>query len=149
LFVLDSTTYFGDDEQLRWLEEKASKSDARHKLATFHHPPFSLESFEYEKKPVRERLHPILVKHKFCAAFCGHHHAFYATVRDGVRYVVTAGGGAMLYSLDETMAQKGDVYRRFHHYIGCTIQEKGIAARVFDPDGVEAPDLAFTLCEHP
>jgi 3',5'-cyclic AMP phosphodiesterase CpdA len=149
VFVLDSNTYFGDAEQLEWLEKRAAASDARHKIATFHHSPFSLEWGEYEKKPVRERLHPILVKHRFCAAFCGHHHAFYATTRDGVRYVVTAGGGAGLYSLDKSMAQKGDVFREFHHYVGCALGEKGIAARVFDPDGVEAPELAFTLCEHP
>ena len=89
------------------------------------------------------------MKHKFCAAFCGHHHHFYATVRDGVRYVITAGGGAMLYSLNKSMAQPGDVFREFHHYIGCTVEEKRISARVFDPDGIEATDLAFRVCEHP
>ncbi|HXX93205.1 MAG TPA: metallophosphoesterase [Planctomycetota bacterium] len=150
LFLLDSNDYFRDPEQLRWLEETARASDARHKIAVFHHPPFSIEPWgDFEQKPVRERLHPLLVRLRFCAAFCGHHHAFYATKRDGVRYVVTAGGGAVLYPLDEKLAQPGDVFRRFHHFVGCTRGEKGISARVFDESGREAPDLAFPLCEHP
>ncbi len=150
VFLLDSNAYFAEAEQLRWLEEKAAASDARHKFAVFHHPPFSIDSFgDYEKKPVRERLHPILVKHKFCAAFAGHHHAFYATLRDGVRHVVTAGGGAPLYQIDPSQAIPGDVYRSFHHYVGCRVLEKKITAQVYDPNGVESPELAFTLCEHP
>ncbi len=149
-FLLDSNEYFADAEQLAWLEKTAAASTSRHKIAAFHHPPFSLDSFgEFEEKPVRERLHPLLVKLKFCAAFGGHHHSFYTTYRDGLRYVVTAGGGAHLYRQTESRAVPGDRFRSFHHYVGCTITPTGISARVFDPDGLEAPDLAFRLCEHP
>jgi len=150
LFLLDSNDYFADKDQLQWFEEKAKASDAKHKIAAFHHPPWTLETWgDFEQIPVRQRLHPLLVKYKFCAAFCGHHHSFYATKRDGVRYVVTAGGGAPLYPINPDFAIKGDVYRRFHHFVGCSFGEKGISARVFDEQGREAPDLAFPLCEHP
>jgi acid phosphatase type 7 len=150
LFILDSNLYFAEAEQLAWLETTAAASDAPHKIAAFHHPPYSLDSFgEFEETPVRERLHPLLVKLKFCGAFCGHHHSFYATRRDGLRYVVTAGGGAHLYRITESKAQAGDLFRSFHHFVGCNVTPKGITARVFDPDGLEAPDLAFQVCQHP
>jgi predicted phosphodiesterase len=150
VFLLDSNEYFAEAEQLAWLEKAASASDAKHKIAAFHHPPWSLDRFgEFEQKPVRERLHPLLVKHKFCAAFGGHHHSFYATKRDGVRYVITAGGGAWLYRQDASLAIEGDLYRSFHHWVGCTVGPKGISARVYTPDGVDVPELAFPLCEHP
>lgn len=149
VFLLDSNEYFAEAEQREWFEKAAAASDAKHKIAAFHHPPFSLDKFgEFEQKPVRERMHPLLVKHGFCAAFCGHHHSFYATRRDGVRYVVTAGGGAWLYRQDPALAIEGDVYRSFHHWVGCTVGPKGIAGKVFDPDGVEVPELAFPVCEH-
>lgn len=149
VFLLDSNEAFDDPAQLAWLEKTASASDAKHKIASFHHPPFSLDAFgELEEKPVRERLHPLLVKLKFCAAFAGHHHSFYATKRDGLRYVVTAGGGAHLYRQSAARAIEGDLFRSFHHFVGCRVGPDGIRARVFDPDGVEAPDLAFRLCEH-
>jgi hypothetical protein len=149
LFLLDSNWYFAGPEQLRWLEETAGASDAKHKLAVFHHPPFSLDTFSGEEGPVRERIHPILLKHRFCAAFCGHHHSFSMLPRDGIRYVVTAGGGAVLYDHDPSKLKPGDLYRRFHHFVGFRFKDKGIAAHVFDPDGNEVPELAFPLCEHP
>ena len=150
VFLLDSRQMFKDKEQVEWLEKTAAASNARHKFAVFHHPPFMIDHKRgYEADNIRPQIHPLLVKLKFCAAFCGHHHAFYATARDGVRYVVTGGGGASLYPIDEKLAQKGDVHRRFHHFVGCTMEEKKIAARVFDEAGREAEDLAFTLCEHP
>ena len=150
LFLLDSTSDFSDQDQFRWLENTAKASDARHKIAAFHHPPFSIDAYgESEAKAIRARIHDLLVRLKFCAAFCGHHHAFYATRRDGVRYVVTAGGGAPLYEIKPAAAEKGDLFRMFHHFIGCRVSEKGISARVYDPDGKDVPELGFPLCEHP
>ena len=149
LFLLDSNEYFAEEEQLAWLEKTATASDALHKIAAFHHSAFSLDSYgELEEKPVRERLHPLLLKLKFCAVFAGHHHSFYTTLRNGLRYVVTAGGGAHLYRQQESRAIKGDLFRSFHHFVGCNFGPRGIAARVFDPDGVEVPELAFPLCVH-
>jgi 3',5'-cyclic AMP phosphodiesterase CpdA len=150
VFLLDSNQEFEDAAQLEWLEKTAAASDARHKVAAFHHPAYSLSAWgDLEERPIRQRLHPLLVKLKFCAAFAGHHHSFYATRRDGLRYVVTAGGGAHLYRQQESLAVAGDLFRSFHHFVGCNVSEKGIRARVFDPDGREAPELAFQVCEHP
>jgi 3',5'-cyclic AMP phosphodiesterase CpdA len=149
LFLLDSNGYFREPEPLAWLEEKAAASDARHKIAVFHHPPFSIDTWgDFETRAIRERLHPVLVRLKFCAAFCGHNHHFYTTRRDGVRYVITAGGGAPLYPIDPERAQEGDLFRKFHHFVGARIRDKRIEARVFDPDGRDVPELAFTVCEH-
>lgn len=148
VFLLDSNQYFSDGEQLRWLEEQAAASTSRHKIAAFHHPPYSLDSWEGEEQRVRERIHALLVRLRFCAAFMGHHHSFYATRRDGLRYVVSAGGGAPLYPIEESKAIPGDLYRRFHHFVACRVSEKGVTARVFDPDGLEAPELAFEVCKH-
>lgn len=150
LFLLDSNDEFRDAAQLRWLEEKAAASDAKHKFAVFHHAPYTVEPYgEFLTRMIRDRIHAVLVRLKFCAAFCGHHHAFYTTKRDGLRYVVTAGGGAILYEIDPAKAIPGDLFRKFHHFVGCTVTEKGVSAKVFEPDGREVPELAFPLCEHP
>ena len=146
LFLLDSNSYFSDAEQLQWLEERAKASDARHKFAAFHHPPFLFET--WGDSTIRDRIHPLLLRLKFCAVFCGHHHSFYTTTRDGLRYVVTAGGGAPLYGVDAAQAHPRDQFKNIHHYVGCRMLANKIAAQVFNPDGREEPDLAFTLCEH-
>jgi hypothetical protein len=150
LFILDSNDMFADPRQLEWLEQTASASTARHKFAAFHHPPFSISPKRgHEAEPVRNRIHALLVKLKFCAAFCGHQHGFYTTMRDNLRYVVTAGGGAPLWDLDKSLGLPSDLTRKFFHYTGFKISEKKIQGFVFEKDGVEDPGLRFTLCEHP
>lgn len=149
VFILDSNDRFADPRQLEWLERTASASDAKHKFAVFHHPPFMIDRKRGEEaKPIREAIHPLLVKLRFCAAFCGHQHAFYTTKRDGVRYVVTAGGGAPLWDLEPSLGLPSDQWRKFYHFVGFRFATPRITGHVFGSDGVEAEDLAFTLCEH-
>jgi hypothetical protein len=150
LFVLDSCGKFADREQLDWLEKTASASNAKHKIAVFHHPPFSIKASRVaDAEEIRPKIHPLLVKLKFCAAVCGHQHAFYTTVRDQLRYVVTAGGGAPLYSIDASLGQKDDLSRKFFHFVGFKVVGPRVEGHVYDPDGVEDESLAFTLCAHP
>jgi len=150
LFMLDSMGAFSDPRQLEWLEKTATASTALHKFAVFHHPPFMIDAQRgKEAEPVRAAIHPLLVKLKFCAAFCGHQHAFYTTVRDRVRYVVTAGGGAPLWDLDPSLGVPGDLTRKFFHFVGFKVAGRTIQGSVYGKDGVEDPSLRFTLCEHP
>ncbi len=149
VFVLNSIGRFEEQDQLEWLEKTASASTAKHRIAVFHHPPFGIMASRVaQTDKIRPRIHPLLVKLKFCAAICGHQHAFYTTLRDGVRYVVTAGGGASLYNLDSSLAGSGDRFRSFHHFVGFKFAGAGIEGHVYDPDGVEDESLAFPLCEH-
>jgi 3',5'-cyclic AMP phosphodiesterase CpdA len=150
IFILDSNGSFNDPRQLEWFEKTAAASTALHKFVVFHHPPFLLSPARHEEVTiVRAAVHPLLVKYKFCAAFCGHQHAFYTTVRDNVRYVVTAGGGAPLWDLDRSLGMPSDMARKFYHFVGFKILGKAIEGHVYGKDGVEDPDLRFTLCSHP
>jgi 3',5'-cyclic AMP phosphodiesterase CpdA len=152
LFILDSNGSFNDPAQLEWLEKTAFASTALHKVAVFHHPPFMI-SPKRNDEPVNTAaaaaIHPLLVKLKFCAAVCGHQHAFYTTLRDGIRYVVTAGGGAPLWDLDKGLGLPSDLTRKFFHFVGFKIDGRTIRGHVYEKDGVEDPDLRFTLCQHP
>lgn len=149
LFVLDSTGVFKDREQLNWFEKAAEASRAKHKIAIFHHPPFVLDRKRMAEAPdVRANLHPLLVRLKFCGAFCGHQHAFYYTRRDGIPYVVTGGGGSALGDLDTSLEAPGDLSRSIYHFVGLRVQGPRVEGRVYEPDGGEVADLAFPLCDH-
>jgi hypothetical protein len=150
LFILDSREKFTDAPQIEWLKKTAKASTAKHKFAVFHHPPFMIYGNRMKEADViRPNIHPLLVELKFCAVFCGHQHAFYSTKRDGLRYVVTAGGGAPLRNIDIANGQPGDLARKFYHWVGLKFAGPRIEAHVYDEDGVEDEKLAFTLCEHP
>ncbi len=146
IFVLDCRSAFAEKEQMEWLEKTALASTAKHKIAVFHRPPFMIDRDQRHKDQAQAIYK---VRLKFCAAICGHQHGFYTTLRDGVRYVVTAGGGAPLWKIDPSLGQAGDKSRAFFHFVGFKIAGPRIEAHVYDPSGVEAEDLAFTLCEHP
>jgi 3',5'-cyclic AMP phosphodiesterase CpdA len=140
LLVLDSNAPY-DPDQLRWLEETLSASTARHRVVALHHPPFSDAPDAAGLGAIRAAL----ARHKPCAVFCGHEHTFYTRRVDGVRYVVTGGGGAPL----DARAGHGDLARTFHHYLGCAVGREGIRVRVLDERGREDPALAFPICAHP
>ena len=149
LFVLDSLTGFKEAEQLRWFEKAAAASASKHRFAIFHHPPFQLDRKRMDQmQAVQANLHPLLVKLKMCAAFCGHEHAFYYTRRDGIPYVVSGGGGSSLSKQDPALLVPGDLARSVFHYVGVTAAGPRVEGRVYDPDGGEVPDLAFPLCSH-
>jgi hypothetical protein len=149
LFILDSSV-FPEPAQLEWLEKTAWASTARHKIAVFHIPPFSIgPTRAAQMAPLQTTIHPLLVKLKFCAAFCGHQHGYYTTVRDGLRYVVTAGGGAPLWNLDPAMGLPSDQSRKIFHFTGFKFAGSKILGHVYDRFGVEEVDLRFTLCDHP
>jgi len=148
-YFLDSNSAFSDPGQLAWLKERASASTSVHNIAVFHHPPFSVKGDrEAAADVIEQRIHPLLVQLKFCAAICGHDHHFYTTVRDGVRYVVTGGGGAHLYDVHPERMQQGDLAMKFHHYVLCRVAQQAITAQVVDEDGRESTELRFVMCKH-
>src|SRR5262249_55863822 len=116
-------------------------------------PPPSMTTPKRNDEPVTTAaaavIHPLLVKLKFCGAFCGHQHAFYTTLRDNVRYVVTAGGGAPLWDLDKGLGLPSDLTRKVFHFVGFKVEGRTIRGHVYEKDGVEDPDLQFILCRHP
>jgi acid phosphatase type 7 len=149
VFILDSRSEFDDPKQVEWLEKTAAASKSKHKFAVFHRSPYMVdEKRNWQADSIRPKIHPRLVKLKFCAAFCGHQHAYYTALRDGLRYVVTAGGGAPLKNIDMKLGQPGDQGKSFHHFVGFNNLGTRIQGRVYDMDGYEVPEFAFTLCEH-
>jgi hypothetical protein len=68
----------------------------------------------WELRPV---LHDLFRKYGVQLAFQGHDHLYYRTIRDGVTYVVTGGGGAPLYGPNHTeLGVPGDVYESVNHF---------------------------------
>jgi 3',5'-cyclic AMP phosphodiesterase CpdA len=142
VFILDSNQP-DDPDQLRWLDGAFTRSTARHRIVVFHYPPIGYDSggdggYLGAFRKALARLKP-------CAVFSGHDHTFYTLVRDDVRYVVTGGGGAPLYG----EGPAGSLTRSFHHYVVCTLDSRGIAARVLDEHGREDRALTFRVCRHP
>ncbi|HEX2491082.1 MAG TPA: metallophosphoesterase, partial [Blastocatellia bacterium] len=90
-FAIDST-YFTLRQQ-RWLEEALQASQAKWKIAFFHHPIYSSADRHGSKLELRTDLEPILVRHGVDAVFSGHDHVYERVKpQQGVQYFVAGAG---------------------------------------------------------
>ncbi|MBO0859012.1 MAG: metallophosphoesterase [Chloracidobacterium sp.] len=93
-FALDSNRF--DYQQRSWLEETLQASQAKWKIAFFHHPLYSSADRHGSDFDLRSQLEPLLVKYGVDAAFSGHDHIYERTKpQQGVQYF-TSGAGSRI-----------------------------------------------------
>ena len=153
--IVDSMEpYEPGSPQYVWLARELARSrkTAVSTFVMFHEAPFSVgphgPTLEAQKY-----LHPLFVKYRPRAVFCGHDHLYYRTTRDGVTYIVTGGGGAPPYRPENAqIAIPGDVFQPdvdslgrplsdpqydalIYHAIRCEVDGPRVTATVIRPDG--------------
>lgn len=104
-------------EQLEWLKKDLKDNkDATNIFVFMHRPMYSVIdpdlvfSKSFRDKKNRDYLHSLFREFKVKAVFAGHEHLYSETIKDGIRYIVTGGGGSPLYQ-----SPKGGGY--FHYLI--------------------------------
>jgi hypothetical protein len=93
-FALDSVTM--DREELAWLEQNLSRSNADWKIAFYHHPLYTSGRYERSAAQLRAKLEPVFVKAGLDVGFSGHEHFYERIVpKNGVQYFTSGAGGAL------------------------------------------------------
>lgn len=101
-FAIDSNDF--DQAQERWLEGALAASEARWKLAYFHHPIYSSARRHGSDTKLRAKLEPLFARYGVAAGFSGHDHTYERTrAQQGVQYFVSGVGGQL---------RRGDLDRR-------------------------------------
>lgn len=100
-FALDSN--YMDKDQQAWLDKELSASDARWKVAYFHHPLYSSGEAHGSEVDLRVIVEPMFIKYGVDVVFAGHEH-FYERIKPqrGIAYF-TSGGAAKLREGDIRM----------------------------------------------
>lgn len=139
IISLDSCTTFAPGHApYEWLVADLEKhKDAKWKFIFMHHPTYTSSSHgalgsdgKPKETPIRvaQDIFPDLAKkYGITAIFSGHDHTYERSLRDGVHYIVTGGGGAPTYGESNP---KQNPYRQYFypgcHYCVITIQgDKG------------------------
>ena len=93
-FVLDST--YVDPVQMDWLEQALGRSNARWKIAYFHHPIYSSGARHGSEIDLRELVEPLFIKHGVDVVFSGHEH-FYERInpQHGIYYFTSGAAGKL------------------------------------------------------
>lgn len=139
LFIVLDTYLTGEQkkitgEQYQWLEGVLRGSKQRHRFVFLHHPLYPdkekgrhfgncLDRYPGE----RDGLQELFARHKVTAVFAGHEHLYLRRTVDGVRHVITGGGGAPLYANDKDGG--------FHHYVLVTVDGDRVSGEVVDRNG--------------
>ena len=100
LVFLDSNNY-GRPEQETWLEAdlaEARRRKVRAIIVLTHDGPYS-RGYHGGNPIARDRYVPILARHRIDLILSGHDHLYLRGELGGIRYIVSGGGGASLYSI--------------------------------------------------
>lgn len=135
-------------EQLKWLADDLTANAHRGPTYVFVHQPFWTYGGPTPAVASRARkeglyqlwmdsVHPLLVRHKVDVVFGGHWHSYLSQNIDGVRYVVTGGGGAEL----RDFKVPPEVLGRFHHYLTVAVRDGRTHVGVARLDGVVPQDV--------
>lgn len=97
--MLDSSRWHLLEEQWTWLESRLQAH--KNNLVFMHVPPFSplqrLDDYTMSYREQTERFTSLMEKYKVKAVFSGHIHGFQKEKRNGVKYYISGGGGALLH----------------------------------------------------
>lgn len=110
-----------ESEEGRWLEADLTQAQAagRFIVPFFHKAIFSIgpHATEDDVLALKPLLHSLFKRHGVRLVFEGHDHIYYRTVRDGITYVVTGGGGAPLYDgKHPELGLPQDVFQKVNHF---------------------------------
>lgn len=95
-FVLDSN--YMDPKQLAWIDDKLKNSDAKWKIAYFHHPPFTSAKYHGPDVDLRQQLMPLFTKYGVNVVFSGHEHVYERIKpQDGIYFFVEGNSGELRY----------------------------------------------------
>ena len=119
--VFNTSTNDVSEDEISWLENDLSGSQAEYKFVFTHTPPFDPRP-ENEHAMTNEtsayRLMGIFSEYNVNTVFAGHIHIYNVSFHDNVRYVITGGAGASLYASPE----EGGIY----HFVNVTVTETGV-----------------------
>jgi hypothetical protein len=124
-FILDSNEHsFALTDQTAWLDRELRRAAAepgiQHRFVVMHHPPFS-SSLHGGQPELREMWTPLFERFGVEAVFSGHDHTYEHAEKNGVRYLVSGGGGAPLYPRDPRASAEDKAASRYFertlHYI--------------------------------
>jgi 3',5'-cyclic AMP phosphodiesterase CpdA len=122
--------------QFCWLKEQLEQARTENisVVPFFHRAIFSVGNHGSDIG-LRNLLHPLFKRYGVRLVFQGHDHLYYRTIRDGITYIVTGGGGAPLYAVQTELMQKGDFAKSVHHLCVAELAASDIHIIVYEVKG--------------
>lgn len=136
-------SYSAGSTQYNWLVNDLKSTTAEWKVVLTHYPAYS--SGTHGGNPtVQKVLVPLFEQYHVDIVFAGHDHIYERSLKNGIYYFVTGGGGAELYSVGKT----SNPYRQFsksaYHHITVDINGNTATIKARGNDGVAFDSVTIT-----
>lgn len=131
--VFNSSSGDVSENEFDWLEQDLSSSESDYKFVFTHIPPFDPRPDQDHgmiNTTTSSRLMTLFEEQNVDVVFTGHIHMYNNSVINGVRYVITGGAGASLY----TDTDEGGIY----HYVNVTVDDSGLS---IEPVLLDSPSI--------
>lgn len=125
------------DPQAAYLEQQlvaAAEHGIRWRFVVWHRPPFA-SGPHGGCTSIQERWVPILDRHGATCVFSGHNHGYEHSLRKGIHYVVTAGGGGPLYPVGVKPNPYSVKSESCLHFTQVMVTPTAVALRALRTDG--------------
>ncbi|MFQ5942948.1 MAG: metallophosphoesterase family protein [Anaerolineales bacterium] len=135
--MLDTQAFLGAGgraEQTAWLAERLADPSYRYSIPVLHTPPYTSGRHRNDGAAVRSDWNPLFEAAGVPVVFSGHDHNYERIWRDGVTYIVSGGGSAILYP--ETDRVEGShSFQSRTHFVLVEIFEDRISLTAIGIDG--------------
>jgi 3',5'-cyclic AMP phosphodiesterase CpdA len=114
-----------------------------------HHPPYSSGSHGVVEATeaisasetnvilnVREYLVPLFEEYNVDLVFCGHDHLYERSYKNGVHYIVSGGGGAPLYEVNQTPNPYQKYAVSCNHYCIVEVSFDNVTVAAYTKEGI-------------
>ena len=146
--MLDSQVWFREtdrDAQNDFIRERLADTRFRFTIPVFHVPPFFSGSAHPEDQlPIRQHWHPIFEEAGAPLVFSGHSHHYERLEADGITYIVSGGGSAVLYAAGDFL-EESQVYGRRTHFVLLDIYPDRIDLQAIDRFGDVFDSLSLSM----
>jgi acid phosphatase type 7 len=146
-FLLNAMVGWDAPTDRGWLDAELTKADEEpgllHRIVVLHHGPFS-SGPHGGNEPFARTMLGSLRAHKVDVLFAGHDHIYERGDRDGVRYIISGGGGAPLYKVKRSLAPGVQRVEPVHHFVAVEVEPKVIKTSARRVDGSILEQCALT-----
>ena len=92
---------------------------------------------------MQEYLQPLFEGNGVQLVFAGHDHTYERTIINGITYVVSGGGGAPLYGLEQLKDNpKGLVFREIYNFVQIDVTANGLVLTAWAVNSSGVPTIA-------
>jgi 3',5'-cyclic AMP phosphodiesterase CpdA len=137
-------------EQMTWLQgDLANVENDTFLVAAFHRPAYSVREARpdrwAEAETIRDEFHSLFLQHDVDLVLTGHDHHYYRSLRDGIYYIVSGGGGAPPAGVDKdaTAWQDCDIGFTEFHYCNVEVNSSHVTLEVHLMNGTTSD--SFTI----